>query len=142
MKSSNLKFLFLLLTFSLVLSTCEEDPVILDMNEPGMIDSVIVVNPIVEDEPIFVAMVDILGLWELLYYHGINGPYWDSVADDITHLNLTPNTCYMNTTTGGNILVVDGDWVFEIVQFGDDTIQLKRETEDGWCHLYIFIKIE
>ena len=142
------KYIFLI-TFLLFPWSCEKDPVIEEMQgEIGIIDSINVINDTIEDpiitnppQEIFVDMVDIIGLWGLIYYHSINGPLWDNVPEDITHLNLTPNTCYMNTPTGGNTIIVDGDWVFIIQSFDYEFMVLKRYTDDGWSHLYIFERV-
>lgn len=129
-----------------VLSNCEKDSIIFSEPEVGVLDSVfpsledtLILEPL--DEDLFIPMVDVLGMWELIYYHGINGELWDSVPEDITHLNLTPNTCYMETPTGGDTLVVDGIWVFQIKSFNGEYMTLNLKRGDGWSHLYIFVKL-
>tara|TARA_R110002020_G_scaffold9539_4_gene37467 strand:+ start:862 stop:1332 length:471 start_codon:yes stop_codon:yes gene_type:complete len=142
----------------LMLGGCEKDLPIQGSGEDGVIDSVIVVDTdivVIEDtittlsdtiiinveDDIFVPMTEVLGLWQLIYYHATNGPLWDSACEDLTHLGLTPNNCYMNTNTGGNVLVVDGWWVAYIHNFDGNYMVLKRYTDDGWAELYIFERI-
>jgi hypothetical protein len=144
-KNNLLPFLLPLL---LLLGTCAKDLRIQEPDENGVIDSILVIEDTiivvdtVEVEELFVYMVDVLGLWELIYYHAINGALWDNVPEDITHLNLTPNTCYMNTTIGGNTIIVDGEWIFTIQNFDYEFMVLKRYTDDGWNQLYVFERIE
>ena len=138
--------LILILILLFIPWSCEKDSTIEDVKqELGILDSIrmdtIAFNNTIAVDSIFVPMVDVLGLWELGYYHSINGALWDNVPEHITHLNLTPNTCYMDTPTGGDTLVVDGWWVVTIKAFDGENMVLSRVTPDEWTELYIFYRI-